>query len=264
MIDFSLTQRMNADATLLFAAELSRINSLTPRRMTCNYPPSNRIAQILQHVGIFKMLNQKRECRVTRKDVKYWKVDVGSGVLGQRVATALRRYSSHFTDPQQSLLYRALTEAQTNCKQHAYEAPRGDGHANVENWWMFSQYLEHDLTVALCDLGIGIPRSLPTRDEIWKRVARLMFFRGWTDDDAYRIQAAMNVGATRTKKRHRGKGLNDMRTALDGLQGRLQIHSNSGFYAYDAATQKETCKNFTTEDSILGTIVLWSIPVGSL
>lgn len=169
-IDFSRTEQMSAPGTLLFTAELDRINALRPNRVTCTWPATDRVAQVLQHVGIFEKLGQSRRCKITAKDVKYWKVDSGREVLGQLAAEAMQRYKDLFTDQKQTL-YRGITEAMTNTKQHAYEDERGDGFENVlPNWWMFSEYRDHRLVVAVCDLGIGIPRSLPKdKSGPWER-----------------------------------------------------------------------------------------------
>lgn len=257
-IDFSQTVRMTAAGTLLFAAELDRIRKLADHRVGCNYPKDAVVAQVLQHVGIFAMLGQKRQCRITADNVRYWQVDTGDQVVGEQAAHAMARYESLFGNRR---LYRALTEAMTNCIQHAYEEDRGDGYAHVRNWWVFSQHHDGYLTVAFCDLGIGIPRSLPHRRGFFARVRQVIQDKSWTDNDANRIKAAMAVGASRTAQDYRGKGLMDMRSVLDGLNGRMQIHSNCGLYLYDAGTGEEPCKNFDPTASVQGTIVLWLFPV---
>lgn len=53
----------------------------------------------------------------------------------------------------------------------------------------------------------------------------------------------------------------EIRSVLDGLRGKIHIHSNCGFYHYNAESQSEKCTNFPPEMSIRGTIVLWHIPV---
>jgi hypothetical protein len=78
--------------------------------------------------------------------------------------------------------------------------------------------------------------------------------------DGNLIRAAMEVGKTRTHEKHRGKGLMDLRAVLDALGGVLQIHSNCGFYEYVAENSNEKCKTFK-QMSILGTLVLWSVPI---
>jgi hypothetical protein len=261
-IDFSRTVRMTAAGTLLFAAELDRINALRSGRVTCTWPTSDRVAQVLLHVGIFEKLGQVRQCKITAKDVKYWKVDSGGEVRGELAAEAMQRYRYLFPDEKQTL-YRGITEAMTNTRQHAYEGERGDGFGNVlPNWWMFSEYREQRLIVAVCDLGIGIPRSLPKdKSGLWPKIVLFLTDEHLLDEDANRIRAAIAVGTSRTNAEYRGKGLMEIRSVLDGLSGKINIYSNCGIYRYDAATQKETCLTFPPATSIHGTIVLWNIPV---
>jgi len=265
-INFDRTQFMFATATLLFAAELDRVNKIRPGRISANRPLSNRIAQVIQHVGIAEKLGLKLQYPITRRDVMFWSVDTGSEADGERASRAMERYQHLIPGPQQRL-YGGLTEAMTNCRQHAYDGERGDGFPNaLPNWWMFSQYLDGVLCVALCDLGIGIPRSLPKDTSGMWGLIQSMFSKPEDDNDVRRIQAAIRVGATRTLTANRGKGLMEIRSVLDGLGGRMHIHSNRGYYLYDAKKnaakqEAETCMNFAPESSIQGTVLMWQIPV---
>jgi hypothetical protein len=133
---------------------------------------------------------------------------------------------------------------------------------------MFSEYREHPeneehrhlLIVAVCDLGMGIPRSLP-RKGWYSQIKQFLFNEALSNEDGHLIQAAIKVGASRTGKDHRGKGLMEVRSVLEGLKGTMQIHSNCGAYRYEASTGKETCNNFAPSQSICGTVVVWVIPV---
>lgn len=261
-IDFTRTTQMTAAGTLLLAAELDRLNTLLGRRrFCCSYPTNDVVAQVLQHVGVFEMLGQQRSCTVTADNVKYWKVDSGTTVEGERAHVAMEGYKHHFSDPEQKALYRGLTEAMTNCVHHAYDGERLDGFGKVTKWWMFSEERDGNIVVAFCDLGIGIPRSLPLdKAGLYGAIKAVMSTLGLGHSDGNLIRAAMEVGKSRTHKEHRGKGLMDLRAVLDAMGGVLQIHSNCGFYEYRAKNSSELCKTFK-QMSILGTLVLWSVPV---
>lgn len=259
-IDFRATTQMRVAGTLLLAAEIDRINALTKDgRVTCTYPRDAVVAQVLEHVGIFEMLGQRRTTKITHETVKYWKVDSGDTVKGERAHHAIEAYKDRFSDPKRKAMYRALTEAMTNCRQHAYPKHRKE---LVRNWWMFSQFKDNQLTVGLGDLGIGIPDSL-REDEagLLGPIMELLRALHMSPHDGNLIQSAMKISKSRTKEQHRGKGLADMRRVLDGLKGTLQIHSRRGFYAYDAATGRERCTNFKKSMSVAGTLVLWVIPM---
>jgi hypothetical protein len=263
---------MQAGGTLLLAAELERIRTLGPGRVECIYPTNEIVAQVLEHVGIFDLLEHPRRPRVTHPTVRYWKVNSGTSAEGERAANAIEDYAVRFSDPNKQALYRALTEAMTNCRHHAYpdtEDDRRAGHwwtgpgaERARNWWMFSQLMNDQLTVGLCDLGIGIPRSL-RRDEagLLRTILNVITGRGLVPNDVQLISAAMAIGESRTKEQHRGKGLLDMRKVLDGLDGVLHIHSGRGYYRYTASRAGEKCTNFKKPMAIRGTLVLWQIPL---
>lgn len=261
---------MKVGGTLLLAAELHRINAIdassgyTTKRVRCIYPRQPVVAQVLQHVGIFSMLGEKRRPKVTDDTVKYWQVDTGSTVEGAAIASAMAGYKDHFSAPDRNRLYRALSEAMTNCRHHAYpdESPH-----QVRNWWIFSQLKDAKLTVGLCDLGIGIPNTLRSDAAgLLGPILKWIRDRRGTESDASMIQGAMVVGRSSTKAKHRGKGLRDMRRVIDALNGTLQIHSYRGAYEYRARAGEEPIecsRNFTRSMSIGGTLVVWQVPVQS-
>jgi len=261
-IDFSATRWMTAPGTLLFAAELQRIQVVAKRPLTCTCAPDMVVAQVLAHIGIFRLLGHNQKYDITADNVKYWAVDSGAEAKGEQASQAVERYRHLFDDPKQ-MLYRGLTEAMANCREHAYADERGDGLGNVLcNWWMFSQYKDGRLTIALADLGIGIPRSLPRNKEgLFAAMIAAIRQRGEPEEDVYLIKAAIEEGQTRTEQAHRGKGLMDMRSVLDDVKGTMHIHSNRGSYKYEAGTRTETCTNFGPKLSIRGTIVVWEIPI---
>jgi len=267
-IDFRQTRLMTPAGTLLFAAELDRINVLLGTKpVRCGfYPRDHVVAQVLKHVGIFEMLGLRGgPTHITAETVKYWKVDSGDMADGRRADDAMAGYKDRFTDPEQKALYRGLTEAMTNCRHHAYVEQRGDGLDHVKRWWMFSQLHRESLFVAICDLGMGIPRSLKSdRAGLLAAVMSALQMLGLRESDGNLIRAAMEVGRTRTKQEERGKGLMDMRSVLDALGGRMQIHSDGGFFEFVAESgakkASETCKDLI---SIRGTLVLWEVPVPS-
>lgn len=258
-IDFSRTRKMQATGTVLFAAELQRINHLVgPGRVTCGVPVDHVVAQVLQHVGVFRLLGQRRTCKVTADNVRYWKVHSGTVVNMELAAAAFEEYSRHFSDPQSQSLYDGLSEAMLNCRHHAYEEERGDGFPNLENWWMFAQCKDERLMVAVCDLGIGIPRSLRRKpSDVQEWLKQVLTKLALQDHDAALVRAALEYGKSRTGLPHRGKGFGNMRAVLDHLDGKLHIHSNRGVYMYDSDGQKENVWN--SKASILGTIIVWDI-----
>jgi hypothetical protein len=264
LIDFSETEQMEVAGTLLLATEIDRTTLIHggKRRMSCTYPRHPVVAQLLEHVGLFGLLGQTIKPTVDHDMVRYWKIDSGTEVEGERTRQAMAGYSDAFSNLKRRALYKGLVEAITNCVQHAYlHEPRSE----LRRWWIFSQLKDETVTVGLCDRGVGIPGSL--------REAQHWMFGLVSDacrelglslqNDGNLIRAAMKVGRSRTHEEHRGKGLRDIQAAVDGLGGSLQIHSGRGFFFLEPARGPETCLNFSEDMAIDGTVIVWALPVSS-
>ncbi|MEN7535977.1 ATP-binding protein [Aurantiacibacter flavus] len=157
-------------------------------------------------------------------------------------------------------MWRSFSEALVNSVQHAYIEPRGTAGSRMRSkrWWMLTQELEGELTVMVCDLGIGIPRSLPLK---WEEsvVAQLISkFDSSKGPDVKAIRTALEISKTRTQEAHRGKGLPQIWQAVREVSGRgVSIFSNRARLTWNGATDKE--HEFEYSDSIKGTIVAWSV-----
>ena len=264
LIDFSDTTQMQVAGTLLLATEIDRTTRIHDgkRRIRCTYPRDPVVAQVLEHVGLFGLLGQTTKPTVDHDTVRYWKIDSGTEVEGERTRQAMAGYSNAFSSLKRRALYKGLVEAITNCVQHAYiHEPRSE----LRRWWMFSQLKDETVTVGLCDRGVGIPGSL--------REAQHWMFGLLTEacqelglsvqNDGSLIRAAMKVGKSRTGEEHRGKGLRDIQAAVDGLGGSLQIHSGKGLFILAPASGPETCLNFSADTEIDGTVIVWTLPVST-
>ena len=108
--------------------------------------------------------------------------------------------------------------------------------------------------VLFCDLGIGIPGSLPQkRPQLWRRLLSI----GVANSDSHVIAEAVKLSVTRTGKHYRGKGLKQLQDAVrDHEEGALTIYSNRGVYNWKGGTV--TYDDY--ESSIMGTLIQWRIP----
>ncbi|MDR4485508.1 MAG: hypothetical protein R3B95_20320 [Nitrospirales bacterium] len=263
-IDFSGTQKMIADGTLIFFAELSRLRRLMAGhrvRFRCIAPRNAKVAQVLMQVGIFKLLGFRKKIEATFPDVIHWRSASGREVNGEKYDSVLGNYEGRIADVLGKKFFRGVTEAMTNCHHHAYISIRPD-HLNAmdepSEWWMFSQEKDGCLTVVFCDLGIGIPGSLPVKKpSLWQRVQTTF----GSNLDAHAIQEAIADSRTRTGKHHRGKGLKQLIDVVSSASdGRVHIFSNKGCFTLKSG--KEDISQF--KDSILGTLIHWSVPIGDL
>lgn len=263
-VDFRGTVRMHPEGTILFAAELDSITRSAGGNflVRCNRPRDRIVAQVLQHLGLFTMMGFKANAPITSDNVKYWRVNSDSLVDGRHTESLISDYKDFFSEAESQKLYKGLTEAMTNSKQHAYTQPRGDMSSSKleERWWMFSQLKNETLSVSICDLGIGFKRSL-LQGKNWasNMVMSVVEALGGGKRDSTFIRAAFELGKSRTKDPHRGKGLQELKTVIEEVGGWLQVMSNQGMYRYGVANKNEATADF--DDSIFGTVISWSVPV---
>jgi hypothetical protein len=269
-IDFANTRQMVSDGTLLFLAETKRMLAAEGAgRIKCRRIADDKVGQVLHRIGFFETIGRKSNISPTAEDVIHWRVVAGRGAEGEKADTLVQAVGDRLPQALTSSIYVGLVEAMTNSTQHAYAFPRGDGIAQgdgaPEEWWMFAKEQEGELTVVLCDLGIGIPESLPLTqgtNKVVELVARAARAAQVVHTDAHLIRAALEVGRSRTGESHRGKGLQDVVEVIDAAgSGALVIHSNHGRYVHRVqdGTTTENLHNY--RNTIRGTLIQWQVPI---
>lgn len=259
-IDFSDTKSFIANATLLFYSELRRCIELTGGgvALSCRPPTNEKCAQVLKQIGVFDLLGCRINVVPTYDDVIHWRSASGRRVEGEKYEDILGTYDGRVAEPLLDSLFRGLSEAMTNCHHHAYILPRNDESEEPDankNWWMFSQERDGFLSVVFCDLGAGIPRTLPLKKPaLWQR----LLLRGPEVSDSDAIDLAIESSISRTGKRYRGKGLKQLLEAVQvSPENSLYVFSNYGCYTF--ADGKKELRRFST--SIQGTLVQWRIKI---
>lgn len=266
-LDFRRTEMVFSEGMLLFYSELQRLRDMYPRSVfACSPSKVDRVNQVLQHLGVFALLGYQSAVVPNRPDVITWRALSSAEYEAKAVGELIEMYAS-LKGERARHLFRSVTEAMGNAVRHAYMEPRKDGlKAPVKKkWWMFVREGSADMTVAICDLGIGIPRSLPIKhpaEFIQAAIAKVSSavnaptHRGKAD--ANMIHAAMEINRTRTGVAGRGKGLRDLQRIVDEVPGgRLMIISNRGRLIYSNGV----FSRYGYERSIKGTLVLWTIPL---
>lgn len=253
--------------TLLFLSYLDRLRreSGARRIYSCKLPKDNVVEQVLQQVGILDILD--RAPRLTTgefaENVKHWRHASGVAVDSPQVGQFVSPLEGRLVESLRGDLYRGVTEAMTNSSQHAYLGSAIN--ADLRRWWMFSQETGGKLSVAFCDLGIGIPASIMEPSE-WDPgiVSKILAALGFAvASDSRLIRAALELHRTRTGQRHRGKGLMDiMKVVTEAKDGFLHIHSNRGMVKYTPKDGAFAAIDF--RGSIHGTLILWEIPLPSI
>lgn len=267
-IDFTQTKKFIAAGTLLFYSELAYLKQFPNNETKLKYiPPKNpKALEVLIQIGLHKLLGiRKPKSKNTNKydDVLNWKVAYGNVVNNEQCAPTIEAYEGQLAEPLIDGIFKGLAEAMTNTVHHAYTDIREDGlnhKPTTNNWWMFSQARDGELTVVFCDLGIGIPRSLPKTHP--SLLDKLLSVFGKVDDHQC-IASSVELNATSTKMPGRGKGLaNIIEIASKNRAGSVIIYSNRGVYKLSPdATKPVSCD---LKNSILGTIICWNVTLSKV
>lgn len=268
-IDFSNTKKLYPCGTLLIVAELQRIiENSKNSQIKSNYPKDSVVEQMFQHIGLLHMLGKEPRKEVTASTVIPWSFYHGAtpGELNN-LDTLKVQYSDPLGEELSHRLLSGISEAITNCYHHAYLENRGDGLDidATKGWWLFAMHKDGLINVAMCDLGIGIPRSLPQTelhqiDEFKEALSRIGLRQS---KDKYYIKAAIDYGISRTKQGHRGKGLSDIINVVKkSNRGGIKIYSNRGLYIYNSTEKRG--KYFELAKNIMGTLIQWTFPISQL
>lgn len=260
LLDFTCTTKFSSGGTILLLAEMTRLCHLYPELVLKGLCPRNgKAAQVMKQTGLAKILRMSVGAVVRDHDVVNWKCASGQGALGERCDEILGPYDGVIAEALSDHLYRGLTEAMTNVHHHAYIQSRGDGFdydPAYRPWWMFSQEKDGCLNVVFCDLGCGIPATLPIRQAKWWKYARR--FGIDTQGEGKLIQGAVRNSQSRTRKLHRGKGLRQIAETISlEPQGRVHIYSNRGLYTIRDKVER----TFDYRGSIMGTVIQWRMPL---
>lgn len=159
-----------------------------------------------------------------------------------------------------------VKEAIGNCVEHAYLDDKGEPiKSKSTGWWMFGGIVDERIVFVVCDLGLGIPRTLGIRNNLQDLKRRVLRWPGKYDfkSDAGCVEIACRLGKSRIgDDKGRGRGL----AQLIGLMqhesgaGSLFVWSNKGLALYRGLSGMKPLKN-KLEFSVRGTIIGWTSPV---
>lgn len=263
-LSFRYTRKFIASGTLLLFSELSRLSELGHLKgvkFRCTSAENEKANQVLQKIGLFKLCSFRTKVVPSAEDVVSWNVAHGWTIEPELYAPAIEAREGSVAPRLMDGVWKGLAEATSNAVEHAYIDVRSDRlnlKAKKRDWWLFSQEKEGKIFVALCDLGIGIPRSLPLTKRgkgIWQRLLKI-----WNSQpkDSQAIREAIETSRTRTGLAERGKGLGEISDAVSALpDGEVWVYSNKGLY-YKSESEERLHEY---SDSILGTLVMWKFSV---
>lgn len=238
-ISFRNTTRISAAAALLLVAQTDRLVRARPElRIRCTFPPvikggkhknaNNLVESALKQIGFFDIIGQHSSKQTNQPTVRMWRTVSEDTAKGELAASLLKIIKDNFSQADQRKLYRGAIEAISNCVEHAY--PDANEQSD-KRWWMLVGIDDEHISVIICDLGVGIPVTLPKLHDpsILQRIFN--FARILDSKDADLIQASTYIKRTRTEMEHRGKGAADLRSIVSSFpSAHLMLRSNKGEY----------------------------------
>jgi hypothetical protein len=207
------------------------------------------------------------------ESVKCWAYTSGSNSeVTSETKDIVKDLGQLFTDSTQYTRgwFKVITEAMTNSHHHAYLEPRFEDlptDISLKKWWLFGKEVDGVLTVCICDLGVGIPRSLKENTKNvnpgWFDVLKnyVQELRKKYNEDSALIKAAIEIGKTRTNLPNRGKGLSQIIHELKKLPNAnvsVSILSNNGGFMSKSLKFTDSIL-IPFNDSIHGTIITWKV-----
>lgn len=258
VISFAKTETMHTCGTLLFYSELRNIvnTNTNGTDIRVRRSQNTKVMEVLKQIGLLSLLRYNNNINPSFDDVVRWKFTTGNNVTASKYDEIVSALDEYFEDEIRQQLFKAFSEAMTNTHHHAYiEKDKARRIAEEEeSWWAFSQVRDGLLHIVFCDLGIGIPGSLPRQQPDWVTDITARFGAG----DAQTIQGAVHKSRTRTGQENRGNGLKQLVEAIKAVDaGYLSILSRKGGYRFEVG-QEHT---FNYHDSIGGTLVEWKLPL---
>jgi len=260
-IDFSKTVFMSALGTVYVYSEISKIQTAYQRavvRIRAETVSSIQVANTLRESGLLQLCGSSAEPRGEFLPIVQGKGDehlpeitaylMNTALFQGQLGEADRAYAER-------LVHKAISEAMLNVQYHAY--PQDKEH---DFWWVTAAIFKNELHIALCDRGVGIPKTL-LKQAWFKKFAQTLKLGV---DDAEMIKEAMKY--TRSSRKIRqgvGLGSRDIQ-ALISEQGKGQLIIISGAGHYRLQTQDSSMLPETAEKigyDVTGTLIQWRIPL---
>lgn len=261
-IDLRPVKRITASGALVLGAELDRLRRKRQMALTPWYEGEWHpdVKKIFFQFKIFNLLKIRRNSSYEQAgNVAFVPLKFGIQADGDMAVEFKGELVSiigeDFALPP---WYVALTEAMTNVAQHAYQGSLKKIDID-QAWWMCGSFdkQERILTVMFYDQGITIPGSLPN-SQFWE-IIRSYFTGDPTDGD--QIHAAFEVGRSRTKEKHRGKGVAQLLDPIKNRKGSLRIISRRGIYSAISDNTDLKTKISNCSCPLEGTYIEWKLHI---
>ena len=257
-LDFSETVKIYTEGMLYLYAEIDNILNIYQNiTIRCKKSRTLKVNHVLYHIGMFKLCNHSFTPSKKYRDIIHWKKSSGVQVEGSKFDDIIGDDNRLRELVDRINIYGGFIEATQNAYMHAYIGQRNLSYVvhQKTSWWAFSQVTEDFVYITICDLGIGIPATVPNRlpgfiEALTKKIGMT------THADI--IKAAIERPRSRTKEKHRGNGLKTIaEIAKQDNRASFSIASSKG-YVYSRNNQ---LKRANFKSSLPGTIVTWKLPL---
>lgn len=270
ILDFSQTRKIEATGMLITVAEIDRCQrmGIATQRFLCKLPDekcdeTKIVRQVLDQIELLARTDHPKihdDKSNFHSSVRNWRYATGTRA-DEEPGDVLEEHHGRIAPALMQRVQIGLMEAIINSLHHAYRAERNDGCKafRERRWWMFTHEADGRLQVIVCDLGIGISRSLPLK---WSKdlLKKLQAIFVGDHHDVASIQMALELGKTSTDEENRGKGLPQIWNALHEAEvGGVGIHSGHGHLSYTAETAREHKGYYTSP--LLGTLIAWYVEI---
>lgn len=253
-LDFSNTKRVTATGAVYLYSEIETLSrKFGPKVVMIDRDSCSNNTWVLHQAGLLKLANGFPPPSKVILPVRSGTEDEHfEDILHYLITRAIQDRQLWSADPLEAekLAGYAIKEAMLNVKYHAYPD------ATEKRWWTTAAIIKDSLYIALCDRGVGIPKTLPGQSwyENLMRSVRLT-------SDAEMIRAAMQYTRSReTAKPRRGLGTRDIQNlVLSKRTGYLTVVSGKGHYRLSGEDAKETIQSIGY--NVDGTVIQWAIPL---
>lgn len=289
VISFKGTYEITACAGLRLLAEVSHLLKIhSTLSFGCSFRKvrrrnskknDNQIDRALHQIGFFDAIRQPGLAPIRGNDNAVWQQLSGNLADGSLAANLLNSLPASISKISKAQLYKGAIEAMANSVDHAYPSEENED-PNLENrWWMLVGTKQNSITQIVCDLGVGIPVTLPKKHKESTLTAIFRKIGVLGSGDAELIHASTFIKRSRTNLPYRGKGGADIRSITEHFPSALlSIRSNRGCYVVaglkhpgivsDGYEEIKDAKgrewSASSNGSIHGTMIEWTVSLKDL
>lgn len=258
LVDLTELEEISPACAVVLLAEMTRcaIYAKKSKRLSGNFPKTDRAKQMLTDIGFFRSFQVKPPEFVSSRESRvYVKTMAGNKSDGRYTKPLLELFEKvcQLRPVAVKRLYGALIECMDNVKGHAYPENIGDRPDLIGEWWMcgFADPVNRQLALVFYDQGEGIPTTI-------KRVRSIRMRSYLNFDDSRILKQAITLGLSSKKDIRRGTGLPSLREFVDFAPGGfLRVISGSGDVRYIGSTKRIETRRLT--ESLAGSLIVWTI-----